>query len=129
MLANMCELPSSPSAHGPRAPGAAGEVDVDERLAVGVVAADRDAGVAAVARRLDLVGQHHGERAEHAVDHAEAGEAARGAGGRQHAVADRARRADHLDGAEHALVVGDAGRQHRADAGVGGGLGEARACC
>ena len=93
-------------------------------LRLGVVAADRDAGVAAVARRLDLVGQHHGERAEHAVDHAEAGQAARRAGGRQHAVADRAGRADHLDGAEHALVVRDAGRQHRAHAGVGGGLGE-----
>ena len=50
-------------------------------------------------------------------------EPARGAGRRQHAVADRARRADHLDGAEHAFVVGDVGRQHRAHAGVGGGLG------
>ena len=112
-----------PVGPGPRAPGAAGEIHVDERLARLVVAADRDAGVAAVARRLDLVGQHHGERAEHAVDHAEAGEAARRAGGGQHAVADGARRADHLDRAEHAFVVGNAGRQHRAHAGVGGGLG------
>ena len=81
-------------------------------------------GVAAVARRLDPVGQHHRERAEHAVGHPEPGEAARRARGRQDAVADRARRADHLDRAEHALVVRDALREHRAHAGVGGGLGE-----
>ena len=56
-------------------------------------------------------------------DHAEAGEAARRAGGRQHAVADGAGRADHLDRAEHAFVVRNAGRQHRAHAGVGRRLG------
>ena len=48
-----------------------------------------------------------------------AGRAGRG----QHAVADGAGRADHLDGPEYALVVGDVGGQHRANAGVGGGLG------
>ena len=94
----------------PCAPGAAGEIDIDEGLAVGVIAADRDAGVAAVAGGFHPVGQHHGERAEHAVDHAEAGEATRGAGCRQNRVAHGARRADHLNGAEHAFVVGDARR-------------------
>src|SRR3954468_20127542 len=43
---------------GPRArtPRAAGEIYVNERLAVLVITADRDAGVAAVARGLHLVG-------------------------------------------------------------------------
>ncbi len=111
---------------GPRAaaPGAAGEIHIDERLARLVVAADRDAGVAAVARRRHLVGQHHGERAEHAVHHAEAGQAARRAGGRQHAVADRARRADHVDRTEHAFVARNDLRQHRAHRAIGRRLGE-----
>ena len=108
---------------GPRTPGAAGELDVDERLALRVVAADGDAAVAAVASGFHLVGQHHGQRAVHAVDHAEAGEPACRAGRRQHAVTDGAGRADHLDGAEHAFVVGDVVGQHRAYAGVGRGLG------
>ena len=44
---------------------------------------------------------------------AEPGQAARGAGGRQLAVGDRARRRDHLDRAEHAVVVRHVDRQHR----------------
>ncbi len=78
-------------------------------LRAGVVAADRDAGVAAVARRLDRSGSIMRQRAEHAIDHAEAGQAARGAGRRQHAVADGARRADHLDGAETPSLFGMSG--------------------
>ncbi len=111
---------------GPRAsaPRTAGEVHIDERLARLVVAADRDAGVAAVAGRRHLVGQHHGERAEHAVHHAEPGQSARRAGGRQHAVADRARRTDHIDRAEHAFVARNDLRQHRAHRAVGRRLGE-----
>ena len=123
MLANMLELPSRPSAQGRAAPGAAGEVDVDEGLPVGIVAADGDPGVAAVGGGEDPVRQHHREAAEGAVDHAKAGEAARRAGRRQHGVGDRAGRCDHLDRAEHALVVRDVGRQHRADRGVARGLG------
>src|SRR5262252_1155303 len=62
---------------GSRAPRAARELDVHEGLALLVVAANGNAAVAAVTCRLDFVGQHHGERAVHAVYHAEASEPAR----------------------------------------------------
>ena len=108
---------------GPGAPGAAGEIDVDEGLSLIVVAADGDTGIAAVGGGEDLVRQHHRERPEGAIDHAEAGEPARRAGRRQHGVGDGAGRGCDGDGAEDALVVGNPGRQDRADRRVGGGLG------
>ena len=39
-------------------PGATGKVDINEGLSLGPVAADRNAGIAAVAGSLNLVGQH-----------------------------------------------------------------------
>ena len=53
------------------------------------------------------------QRAEAAVDAAEAGQPARRTGRRQLAVGDRAGRRDHLDRAEHAVVVRHVDRQHR----------------
>ena len=110
---------------GPRppAPGPGGEVDVDERRAVRIVAADGDACVAAVGRRTDPVRQHHGDGAKAAVQHAEAGEPARRAGRRKDAVGDGSRRCDHLDGAEYAFVAGDVVGQHAADGGIDRRLG------
>ena len=79
-----------PVGPGPRAPGAAGEIDIDEGLPLIVVAADGDAGVAAVRSRKHFIGQHHRERPEGAIDHAEPGQPACGAGRRQHGVGDGA---------------------------------------
>ena len=109
---------------GPPAPGAAGEIDIDEGPPLAVPAADRDAGVAAVGSGEDLVGQHLRQRAEHAVDHAKAGQAARGAGRRQDAVGDGARWCRDLDRAEDAVIVRDIGRQYRADRAIARRFGE-----
>ena len=58
--------------HRPAALGAASEIGIYGGALLGVPAADRRPGVAAVGGREHLVGQHLGERAEHAVDYAEA---------------------------------------------------------
>ena len=109
---------------GPPTPCAAGEVDIDERRPVGMVAANRDTGIAAVRSREDTIGHHLGEGAEATIDHAKAGEAARGAGAGQYHIGDGANRRSDTDGAENAVVVGDVGGQHRADGAIGRGLGE-----
>ena len=101
------------------APGAAGEVDIDEGLALRVVAADGHAGIPAIPRRAHAVGQHQRQRAEQRIHHAEPREAARRDGGGQHGMGDGAGRGDHLDGAEISLVVRDAGRQDGPDRAVG----------
>ena len=111
---------------GPRppAPGSRCEVDIDERPAIGVIAADRDARRAAVGSGGHAVGQHHRQRAEAAIRHAQPGEPARGARRREHRVRDGARWRLHFDGAKHALVVRDALGKDGPDRGVAGGLGE-----
>src|SRR5690348_7188570 len=53
-----------------------GKVHVDERRAVGIIAAARNPAVAAVTGRLHVARQHHRERAVHAVGHAISGESA-----------------------------------------------------
>src|SRR5581483_9383046 len=56
---------------GPRsaAPCAGGEVGIDEGPSIGRIAADGDAGRAAVRGREHTIWKHHGERAEAAIGH------------------------------------------------------------
>ena len=103
---------------GPRAPGAAGEVDIDERIAGSVVSAVGDPGDATVGGSEHLVRQHHRERAESAVNHAKSGEPARRAGRGQHRVGNGSGRRRDGDGAEDALVIRNPRWQHRTDRGV-----------
>src|SRR5207247_9703706 len=63
---------------GAAAPRRAEELDEDEGLPVRVVAADRDAGVAALGGGDRARGEHLGERTEAGVDHPESGEPASG---------------------------------------------------
>src|SRR5262249_11507503 len=98
--------------------------DVHERPALAVVAANGDARVAPIARRLDLLRQHHGKCAEHAVHHAKPGQPARRAGSRKQAIAYAAWWANDLDGGEYGLVIWDVRRKAGGQGGLGGGFVE-----
>jgi hypothetical protein len=86
------------------AQGAEEELEEDEGPALRVVAAEAHTGVAAHLAGEDSIGRDLGQGAEHRVGHAEAGEAA-GGDGAHDGIDHRARRRDHLDRVEVALVV------------------------
>ena len=109
---------------GTSTPRAAGEVDIDKWLARFVITTDRNAGIAPVARRRHLFGEHHGKRPEHAIHHPEPSQSARRAGGGQYAVANRARRADYLDRAIDAFIARDVLRKHGAHCAIRSRFGE-----
>ena len=100
----------------PCAPSATCEVDINEWLAIGVIAANRNAGVAAISSSLYFIRQHHRKGAEHAINHAKTGKSTCGASRRQYSVADGSGWTDDLYRSKHAFVVGNTLWKYRSHA-------------
>ena len=84
----------------------------------------RNPRIAAVRGGKDLVRHHLRQRPKAAIDHAEAGQAARRTGGGQHGVGNRAWRGDDLNGPKNPFVVRNPGWQNGPDGTVGRRLGK-----
>src|SRR5262245_27282172 len=109
---------------GAAAPSTGEEIDINERLAVGAIAPEGDAHIAAVGGGKHAIRRHLGKRAETAIDLAKPGQTASGGGRGRNGMADRARRREHLNDAKKPFVRRNVPREDGFDGDVDRGIGK-----